>query len=214
MSVTCRDIARRALRKLSRVAAGAEPDGDDLNDAIDVLQGLYTGWASSGAFGELYDVVATTTPFLASPQQRVNCRRVGGVTVTLPDLIDPAILCPPCGDYDYGFRSYYCGSAPLPPHDGACIQVNDAFSDTSETWLYNSKNARWVKLEDLTANSEAPLGNRYTNGLAAALAEEFASEFGMQVPPKVANTAALFLYALTHRYDSTRSTQYDPGRYF
>jgi hypothetical protein len=93
------------------------------------------------------------------------------------------------------------------------VQVTDQFSNTHETWIYESDTARWIKLNDLNASDVAPLGGRYSEALACILASRVAPEYGVPVPPQVEKSASVGLYALTSRLDSSRCTQYDPGRY-
>jgi hypothetical protein len=213
-AITCRDIVRRALRKLSRFAAGAAPDGDSLTDGIETLQSIMDEMIENGVFGQLYDVIVTDATYDALPQQRVVCNRMGGVAVNLPQFITENLLnTSGRGCYDYGF-SDYCGTLPTKPRDLACIQVNDEFSGTSGSWIFNAKSGRWVEAHDLSVNSNSPLGGRYAEGLAAMLAERMASEYGMQTPPEVSRAATEAKYTLTHRNAVVRDTQYAPERYY
>lgn len=211
--VTCRDIVRRALRKLSRVAAGTEVTGDDLNDSLETLQAIYLELQGQGVFGRLYDVVVTDAIYTAFPQQRIMANRMGGVAITLPTLVDPAAYPGGAwwflgsGYYDYQFRDYYCGTTPLPPHDGACIQTTDQFSNDQETWVYEASTARWIRLDGLNAGDAAPLG-RFSEALASMLAQRIASEYGGSVPPAVDKAAALGIHAITHRNDGAHAPVY------
>jgi hypothetical protein len=106
MAITCRDIVGRALRKLSRIAAGAEPDGNDLTDAMETLQAIYREAVGLGVFGKMYEVVVTDATYTAAPQDRVIGNRVGGIAITLPILVDPSSCRVGAGYYDYEFRDY------------------------------------------------------------------------------------------------------------
>lgn len=217
MAVTCRDIIRRALRKLSRVAAGADVSGTDAVDALETLQAIYMELAGNGLFGKLLDVVVTTGTYIPREQDRVNCQNPSGVTVTLPDLIDPKNYTTypdgypanyvdfwsaeqqSCG-YDYGFGIFPL--YPRPPRDGACIAIVDLYSNTSKTWVYDSNTARWVQLEALNLTDGAPLAGRYSDGIACLLASRIAPEYAMAVPAEVAAGASRGIYAMTHRNDA------------
>lgn len=208
MTTTCRDLVRRALRKLSRIAAGMEPDGDQLDDAMETLQTIHMELVGLGVFGKLYDVVVSDATYAAMPQQNVFCNRVGGVTVTLPTLVQPSWWGLGWGCWDYEFRAWYCGSTPKPPHDGALIRTTDQFSNDSETWVYNAATARWVRLDCLKPTDPAPLGLRYDETIASILAARISPEYGMTTPPQVARDASVGLYALTHRMDGIRAPVY------
>lgn len=215
MSVTCRDIVRRALRKLSRVAAGQDVAGDDLVDGLETLQALYLEFVGLGVFGRMWDVVATAD-FTVLPQMRVLSNNESGIAVTLPQIIDPNAYSfyPQYGypffpwgcwadGYDYGF-GWNTTLSPRPPWDGACVEINDAFSPTSQTWIYQSACANWIMLEKLNPSDVAPLAAKYSDGIASLLAQRISPEYGMQTPQEVASAASRCLYALTHRYDKPR----------
>lgn len=218
MTATCRDIVRKALRRLSRIAAGQQPTGADLNDGMDALQGLYSEVVGLGAFGKLYDVVldSNVPTYTAYEQQRIVCQNPAGISVTLPTILT---LPPPWWTYNQGISPSwgcygYCGpdysfgwwcDYPRPPRDKACVVINDEYSDTNQVWLYNANLARWEELTDINPGDRAPMADRNSEGLANALAVRLSSEYGVQVPPAVARGEQLFMYAITHNYDSERT---------
>jgi hypothetical protein len=209
-AITCRDIVRRALRKLSLVAAGMEPTGNEMNDGLETLQAIYLELAGMGVFGKLYDVVVTDATYTAFPQQRILCNRLGGVAITLPALVDPSAWPGGAwwylgrGCYDYQFRDYYCGTTPLPPHDGTCIEINSLFDGSQQLWIYESNTARWIDLRDLNVADSAPLA-KYSDGLAAMLAIRVAPEYGVSAPQEVQGVANVARYAMSQRNDGPRA---------
>lgn len=216
MSITCRDIARRALRKLSRIPAGQDVGGSDAVDALETLQAIYMEFAGNGLFGRLNDVVVTQDTYIPREQDRVNCQNPDGVAITLPVLIDPKNYTNfPYQNfgsswdglgfgYDYGFGSALC--YPRPPLDGACIAIVDLYSDTHQTWVYDSGTARWIELEKLNLTDAAPLASRYSDGIACILASRLAPEYAIPVPTEVSSGAARGIYAMGRRNDGQHVT--------
>lgn len=185
MALLCRDIVRRALRKLSLVAGGKEPSGNEANDAIETLRAIYLEMVGSGVFGQFKDVVVTDTAYTAREQDRILCKRDEGVTVTLPELV----IC----DSRSGSRA---------PKDRAGVMVTDLYSDVSQTWIYDAQVGRWSKLEELGLNDVAPLAARHSEALACILACRIAPEYAIEASQQVAVGAVRGLYAITHHYDT------------
>lgn len=217
MTVTCRDIVRRALRKLSRVAAGQEPDANDMADAMETLQAWYLELVGLGLFGKLYDVTVTGPTFTAYPQMRVIANDEDGVVVTLPTLIDPSAYYATCYlypwyswfpfdgvAYDYGF-SGFPSNVLRPPRDGSCIEIHDLFSVTNQTWIFEGAEARWIQLQDLNPSDTAPLGAKYSEGIASILAVRLADEYSVPASQTMQGLANRAMYALGHRYDGQQA---------
>ena len=220
MAVTCRDIVRRALRKLSVIASGEEPSGNDANDALETLKALYMELLGMGVFGRMNDVVVTDATYTASQQDRVLCKNETGVTVSLPECASADISCNPNPSSRWtvqstslggGFWGPLTGPTNRPPRDGSAIVITDFYSDLSQSWIYDGQIGRWLRLEGLALSDTAPLAARYSEALACILASRIAPEYGAEASQQVAVGAVRGIYAITHRYDRASepvSTEY------
>lgn len=212
MSITCRDLINRSLRKLFVVASGRNATGSQAQDALDALLSLYKEFVGQGVFGRLNPVIITATTYSARENERVVCNNAAGVTVTLPDTITVNLLREnpyyvsyddigsTAGGYDYG-RGYPTEVIPRPPRDGSVITVTDMFSTLDLTWIYDAPPARWISIDNLGLSDNAPLTGRYANGLAAILAVRLASEYAVTPTQFVVSEANLGRSQLSSRYD-------------
>lgn len=212
MSITCRDLTKRSLRKLFVLASGREPTGSQAQDALDALLSLYKEFVGQGVFGRLNPVIITASTYTARENERVVCNNATGVTVTLPDTITLNLLRESpyyvsyddlgstASGYDYG-RGYPTEIIPRPPRDGSVITVTDMFSNLDLTWIYDGPPARWISIDSLGLSDNAPLTGRYANGLAAILAIRLASEWAVTPSALVVSEANLGRSQLSARYD-------------
>lgn len=212
MSITCRDLTKRSLRKLFVLASGREPTGSQAQDALDALLSIYKEFVGQGVFGRLNPVIITASTYSARENERVVCNNASGVTVTLPDTITLDLLRETpyylsyddlgttASGYDYG-RGYPTEVIPRPPRDGAIITVTDLFSTLDLTWIYDGPGARWISIDSLTLSDIAPLTGRYANGLAAILAVRLAPEWSVTPSPLVLSEANSGRSMLSARYD-------------
>lgn len=105
---TCRDVIVRALRMTGVIGRGDEPEADEAQDAMIVLQSLYDQWLIGGMFGRLRDTYETGD-YDAQAGQRVF---VTDGVVTLPVITDEC-----------------------PWRDLAAIEVND--DNGRKVWLWD-----------------------------------------------------------------------------
>ena len=159
---TVRDTVKRALQMAKIIPLGDDPEAEEAQAGLDVLQSYYL---------RLADTALRPTPvyvdddYTADEGERVYG---DGVTLSLPDLID-----------EDGERL---------PLDLACIQLNDGTG--WETHI--SDRGTWVQIDNLTLSSDAPLASRNPEGLAALLATELVDMFGGEITPSVEMRARRF----------------------
>jgi len=175
---TCRDIITRALRMSEVIGRSEEPDAEELQDGMIVLQSLYLGWFTSGMFGKLCDVYEQGD-YDAGENQRVYLE--DGV-VTLPETIDED----------------------RKPRDLVAVEVDSEAGAQIHVW----DRTKWVRLDSLEPTDDAPLANRGPNGLAACLAMNFCEEFGAPIKQSMALQARAFKSALSLKYGTTQGNAY------
>jgi hypothetical protein len=192
------DIIKRALKKISALAAGSEPPAVDAYDANEALKSIFVELIGNGTLGALNDVLATDD-YTACEWDRIRADE--GVTVTLPTEITTDYTRGPTGSpSDYGWG---VSTTPRPPYNLAPVVVVD--SDGEATYsLYNAYTGAWVAINDLGQQATFPLPKHLENGFACMLAEALVDEFGGQVGEQTKRQSAYCRVALTHRPDSQR----------
>jgi hypothetical protein len=181
---TCREIIKRAMRRLSVLPSGREPKAAEAEDGLDALQDLYTQLVGAGALGVL-TAVEVGADYTAGEWQRITNTSGGAITITLPESIED-------DSTETGTRA---------PYDRAVVQVTGAFP---ETHIYDAALDAWVQIEALTLDSEAPLSTQLAGGLSAMLAVNIADEYGVQPPTGVALAARSFMATITGRHAEQR----------
>jgi hypothetical protein len=172
---TVRDLIKSGMRKAGVLASGRNPTTAEATDGLDVVQGLYDGWALGGMFGRLTEVIATED-YTAREGDRVRAET--GVVVTLPTTITE------------------CGSDRAPYDLAIVVVVQDAATQVS---IYDAFAGAWVRLDGLTLDTDPPLKQRDRDGLAACVAVAYADEFGGRVGAATQAKAATFRIALSAR---------------
>lgn len=204
---TCNDIVSKALGRIRQTRVGEVPTGAEAEDAMGALQGLYDGWVSSGLFGRLNDTIISGD-YTALEQDRVI--NDGNYTVTLPLQYSNTFT---MGSYypimpDERIYTYLQTDVARPPRDLSMIEVQDA--GTPRRYLYSGHLRKWVSILNLKLTDVAPLSERGATGLASCLAEVLSDEYGEPCGPDVQKRAALFMWGLSARYDSTRVSSMQP----
>lgn len=213
---TMRAIVATALRKLGRVGGGRDPRPSDMTDAMDALKSLYRGWINSGAFGRLEDVVPLGD-YIARGNERIYRTADATFDVTLPELVVD----------ERGRRCYYgtvvsiaqpdadtitintenavpLGGHVTTPRDLSVVVITDAAGGQTVEWIYDGWIKQWVRLDLLEEDDDAPLSLRDSNGLASCLAVNLSDQWGADVAPATALSAAHFRSALVTRFGSVR----------
>jgi hypothetical protein len=183
---TCLAVIKRALRMISAVDVGLEPDADQAADSLEALQGLYTHLITSGTLGQFADVIAIISPYVANENERILNGTGAALVVTKPVVVT---------DFSQPTNQ-------RSPRDLAKIVITGV---SPQTWTYDAHLAAWVQIEGLTLTSEAPWSVRLSAGLSALLALHVLSEYRDAVPaPTVAALAGQAMSSLTQRADSVR----------
>lgn len=199
MTVTVRDVGTSALRKLGVLRAGGEMKAADGETARASLQSFYMGCINARTFGEIANVVVSTAGTItAALNQHINAT-VDGVIVDLPTTL-PACFWDsfePYGDYGWPWCSpYYGDSGVTTPADKSVVMVTSQDDDARQVWLYDATIQRWMRIDTLTLNDEAPLSARDADGLACVLAMRLSDEFGLDPRPLTLSSAAKYKLAL------------------
>lgn len=203
---TCRNIINRALRKLGRLGGGREPRTADQTDALAALQGLYTAWVASGAFGRMADVTPLTD-YTAGENERI-IRTDATIAVTLPETVpyysDPLPYNRERDTYATNYEAVDCNNRP--PRNGALVQIKDRAGGKVETWIYDGTARDWVSIENLQLDSEAPRSGTDPEGLSALLATELADTFGAELGPTTLNQAKRYTSGMVSDFSRPRQT--------
>lgn len=193
MAATVRQTITRALRKLRVVASGDEPTAAELADGLSVVQGMFDAWATGGMFGRLNTLLGDdgTVSFGTDEYLEVVVWEApdGDATVELPVRV----------------RDIYTNETRTPP-DLAFAELVDETTGNRKTFIWDARQAKWVRLDNLTVDSVMPLAARSTEGMAAVVAMKLSEEFGAQLGPLVAREAGAFLQAMSTRYGEQRQT--------
>lgn len=182
MAVTCRTTVTRALRKLGVLRSSGEPTAADAASGLASLQSFYMECISGGAFGRVFNVpISAAGTVTAGGNQHINILTADEVDVDLPATVPMYHwdTWRPCRDYGWGLN------VPLGndtgenvPRDKSVVSVTTQYGETRATYVYDSPIQRWLRIDSLDLNDEAPLSARSPDGLAALLAVRMADEFG------------------------------------
>lgn len=172
---TCRDIITRAMQMAKVLPIGDEPSADEANAGLDALNGMYERWVTTGMFGAMKDVYATSD-LTAGENERIT---ITSGAVTLPTTIDDERT----------------------PRDLSVVEIFE--TGARQVWVYD-RNA-WVSLGELGLSDEAPLALRGRSGLAACLAAEWVELFGGEITSSIARTAAAFRLNIATKQGSTQN---------
>ena len=202
---TVRDTSTLALKKLGVLRSGGEPSAADGADALASLQSFYMECISQGTFGRVFNVsmtsAGTVTP---SGNQHVNVLTEDAVSIDLPSSV-PACYWEtwrPCRDYGWGLNvPFGADTGVTVPRDKAVVMVTDQYGDSRATYVYDGTVQRWLRVDVLTDNDEAPLSARSPDGLASVLAVRMTDQFGAEMLSPVTLQSA-------NRYKTSLVTNY------
>lgn len=199
-ALKCEEVVRRAMGRLKLLRAGETPNGTEMQDGLDALQGLYDTWFSAGLFGRVNDVIASAN-YTASEQDRVV--NDGGYTITLPLTITNQTQ----GTYypqwpDERTWSALQATANRPPRDLACVEVIESYK--SKRYVYDAHSRAWMQINNLDLAAYAPLSDRGSTGFVSCLAQMLADDYGVQPGPGVERAASLYKWGLSSKYSSQR----------
>lgn len=205
MAVTVRDVCTKAFRKLGVLRAGGEMRTADAEDARSSLQSFLMECVTAGTFGRVRDVLVSQPATLtAGENQHVNVTATGTVTVDLPTTVaaDYWAYCNPVGDYGWPLNeAAYYSSEVRAPKDRSVIMVTNKDLPERPAYVFDGTIQRWMRIDTLTLNDEAPLSARNSDGLASVLAVRLADEFGASLlSPGTVQAATRYKTALVLHY--------------
>lgn len=182
MAYTCRDVITLSLKKLGVLRSGGEPKAADAGDGLASLQSFYMECITGGTFGRVYNVqMSQSGTVTAGGNQHFNVLTEDEVDVELPASL-PAChwdTWRPCRDYGWGLNiPVGADENVVVPRDKSVVMVTDQFGDARATYLYDGTVQRWLRIDTLSANDEAPLSARSLDGLASVLALRMSELFG------------------------------------
>lgn len=173
--------------------SGGTPRQAEYDDALFALKSLYRAAITAGTFCELRDVVPTG-PYTAGENERVFRNSEAVTSITLPEFVAADTV-----QLDYGELS---STGTRLPRGGAVIVISDALTNQTSDFIFDGHHKRWLAVDGLTLNHEAPLSARDPAGLAAWLAVEISEQFGQQVGPVTQMQARRFLSGLAHNHSA------------
>lgn len=203
---TVRDIGNLALKKLGVLRAGAAASAVDMADAADSLQSQYMEWITQGTFGRVFNVTMGREGAV-SPQRsaHINVTTEDEVSIEIPATVewDYWGSCEPCGDYGWPLPNTYYGGSGVVPRDKSVVMVTDQFGPARPVYVFDGTVQRWMRVDTLALNDEAPLSARGTDGLAAVLAVRLADEYGANLlSPATVLAGNRYKLALVTHYGS------------
>jgi hypothetical protein len=212
MPHSVRDVATTALRKLGVLRSGGVPSAGDAEDARLSLQSWYAECIDGGTFGRVWNIpVSRTGSVTPYPNQHVNVLTDDPVTVTPPSTVayDYWNTWMPSRDYGWGLNVPLGGDTGYNvPRDKAVVMVTYQASAPDAAmrlvYVYDGTIQRWMRVDTLTLDDEAPLSARGFDGLASLLAIRLTDQFGEELLGAASVRAA-------NRYKLALVTNYGNG---
>lgn len=179
---TVRDVATLAGKKLGLIRSGGELKAADAADMAASLQSFYMDGISSGMFGKVGNVqISQGSDITAGTNQHINVLTEDAVTIDLPASLPYGCWesWRPCRDYGWGLNIPVGADQNVRvPRDLSVVMVTDQYGDSRATYLYDGTIQRWLRIDTLGLNDEAPLSARNYDGLASLLAVRTVDLFG------------------------------------
>lgn len=220
MPYSVRDVVATSLRKLGVLRSGGVPSAGDAEDARVSLQSWYAECITAGTFGRVQNIpvsiAGSVTPY---PNQHVSVLTDGAVVITPPTTVayDYWYTWMPSRDYGWG-KNVPLGadSGYNVPRDKSVVMVT--YQSTSPdaavraVYVYDGTIQRWMRVDTITLDDEAPLSARGFDGLASLLAIRLTDQFGEELlgaaSVRAANSYKLALvtnYGNDEEYDYVRA---------
>ena len=207
--VTVRDLISKALLKLGVIRANGNVQADDAASGLASLQSQYNEWISQGTFGRVRSVnIATPQTVTAGLNQHISVTTDDTVVVELPATVSYDYWWTWQPERDYGWGKNVPVGADMTnqmPIDKSVILVTHQETAPGAalraTYVYDGTIQRWVRVDDLALDDEAPLSARGADGLAAILATRLAEEYGVELlSPLTVAAANRYKMALVARH--------------
>lgn len=210
MSLSGRDIIKRAERLLGALTSGDDPEAPELNDAFGSLKSMLRG-----LHGTVIGPRLASQPFTVSAQAEngglYQCALSGAATLTAP-------LQPKGGsrfgavDVNANFSSNNLTVARNGQLlEGAASNVTMSTNGQAKVWFFDTDTGNWVLEADLaTVDTVPPYPDRLLAYLPPMFAVFLAAEYGGEPPrPEVLGTAEMGIKAFARNYGRRGRNQLD-----
>lgn len=197
---TARDLITRSLRLIHVLDSGESPTADEANDSLAALNDMLDSWSVPGLY--IYTLKEEALTWPASTQSR-TIGAAGNFTTTRPTRIEPSTYIRDSANNDYPLailetRAGYSGITikstestipeylyyePIDPHGILYLWPVPSASMT----LYLHTPEQLDQFASLDTTFAYPPG--YKDAIQYSLSMRLASEFGVAVPPEVAELA-------------------------
>lgn len=209
MSLTGRDIIKRAYRKLGSLATGDDPSADEINDGFMALNTMMRSLhgdiigprlspqalvaSAQAENGGLYQCALSSGATLTAPLKPRNGARFGAVDVKA-NFATNNLTVAPNGQLLVGSAS------------NLVIATNGA----TNVWFFNADTGNWVLEADLASvDTVPPYPDRLITFLPDMLCVFMGAEFGSEVRPDVVATAQLGMKSFARNYARRGRNQAD-----
>lgn len=201
---TLRNIAENALRKIGAASAGEPIAAEDYTLAYEGLLRICQRLPSYGA-GRILDDVEASASLTAVDDSRILAQ--SSITVTLPK---------PRRGAQIAIVSVTGATVTVSPSarkiEGSTANIT---TTTAGHWFYRDDAADWVRIDNMTANSQSPLGTGFDSDLMFLTCEEIKGTFSEGVTPELmmsirdahARIGAYFVRSKTTNGDLPRSVR-------
>ena len=207
---TNRDIITSALKKLGVLRAGGSASDGAATDALSSLSSYYQELITNGTCGRVRNIpISRSFDGNSGVNQHINVLTEDSVVIDLPSVVpyDYWNTWRPWRDYGWGLNIPFGGDdGDNVPPDKSVVRITSEFNSDRATYIYDGTIQRWMRIDELTLDDEAPLSARNSDGLAAVLALRLADQYGdtliSQATPMAANR---YKMALVMNYGNSES---------
>lgn len=205
MPVTCRDTITSALKKVGVLRAGGSASDGAATDALSSLSSYYQELITNGSVGRIRNIpISAEFDGNSGVNQHINVLTDEAVTIDLPATVPYSYWYTwrPCRDYGWGLNIPMGGDTGdnVPP-DKSIVRITDQFGDGRATYIYDGTIQRWMRIDALTLDDEAPLSARNSDGLAAVMALRLADQYGdTLISQMTVRAAASYKMAMVMNY--------------
>jgi len=206
MATTARDTITSALKKLGVLRAGGSAKGGDAGDALASLSSWYQELITNGTCGVVRNVpISSSLDATTGFNQHINVLTDDEVDLKLPSTVQYEYwdTYEPCRDYGWGLNVPLGGTSGMNvPPDKSVVRITDQFGPGRATYIYDGTVQRWMRIDALTLDDEAPLSARGPDGLASVLAVRLVDEYGdALLSPATIQSANKYRLALVQNYN-------------
>lgn len=176
-----RDLLRRSLRQLGKLARGQGPNASDMADGLMAINAMFAGMYGHGVGPKLAPATVQSGETFAGGLYAEN--------ITTP--LDPVD----------GHRIGVTGARTVTARAGCTIEgVANVTTTAGGSWFYRADLADWTREKVLEIGDDVPFPPDLDNALVALLAIALAPEFDATVTDETALMAAEGRSTISQRY--------------